>query len=79
MLDWEKYENKFDYVNQNDQWKTDEARINQEFHDDAIEAAGLTGHPKAEKAYSLAWQNGHSSGFSEVFYHLKDIADMLKD
>ena len=49
------------------------------FKADALEAVGLTGHPKADKAYAFAWELGHASGYSEVFSYLQDIADVLKD
>ncbi len=39
---------------------------------------GLTGHPKAQVLYSLAWQMGHSSGYSEVECYYNDMAVLLK-
>lgn len=53
------------------------SRLNELFKADALEYHGLTGHPKADKAYRLAWENGHSSGYQEVFNHLYDYADLL--
>ena len=58
-------------------YNEEENRITTEFQKDAIEAVGLKGHPRADKAYSLAWSNGHACGFREVFSHLVDIADVL--
>lgn len=48
------------------------------FRSDAIEAVGLTGHPKADKVYAYAYQQGHSAGFSEVFNILQDVAEIVK-
>lgn len=48
------------------------------FKADALEEVGLTNHPKADKAYELAWSRGHSSGFAEVLFELEELADLLK-
>lgn len=55
------------------------ARLDEEFKKDALEEAGITGNPKADKAYSLAWDRGHSCGYSEVFNELLDLAELLLD
>lgn len=39
---------------------------------------GLTGHPKADKLYELAWGMGHSAGYYEVEIFYNDMADLLK-
>jgi hypothetical protein len=55
----------------------DKIRLEEEFKQDALKAAGLLGHPKADKAYSMAWADGHSSGYNDVFYYLERFADLL--
>lgn len=57
----------------------EEVRIYNLFKADALEEVGLTGHPRAEKAFSYAWSQGHAHGYSEVFGHLQDIAEVLID
>ncbi len=52
-------------------------RLRDQFKVDALEEVGLTGHPKAEKAYSLAYEEGHSSGFSDIYCHLCNFAELL--
>ncbi len=47
------------------------------FMKEALEECGLTGHPRADKAYSYAWEEGHSAGIAEVLSHLEEIADVL--
>jgi hypothetical protein len=48
-------------------------------HQAKLEAKhGLTGHPKADKLYALAWDMGHSAGYSEVEIYYDDMADLLK-
>jgi hypothetical protein len=51
----------------------------QDFFAEAIEAVGLTGHPKASKAFSLAYDYGHSSGYLSVLNYLDEIANLLRD
>ena len=54
-------------------------RLEGEFRKAALEEVGLTGHPKADKAYALAWLRGHSAGFCEVLSELDELAELLKD
>ena len=49
----------------------------EKFDDDAIEYVGLKDHPKAQKAMSMAYDEGHSGGHSEVVGELKKFADLL--
>lgn len=42
------------------------------------EKHGLTGHPKADSLYSIAWGMGHSAGYSEVESCYNDMAHLLK-
>lgn len=36
-------------------------------------------HPKADKAYNMAWSRGHSSGIWEVYQELTELAELLVD
>lgn len=47
------------------------------FKKDVIEDVGLTEYECADRAYHLAWQDGHSDGFAEVLSHLEDIAYVI--
>jgi hypothetical protein len=60
-------------------WEAEENRLFKGFKADALAEVGLENHPKADKAYGLAWKNGHSSGLSEVYSYLLDYAELLKD
>ena len=55
----------------------EEERLRNLFKADAIKEAGLEGHPRAHKAYSMAWQRGHSSGYSDVMSALYEFAELL--
>jgi hypothetical protein len=47
-------------------YREEEGRLAGLFHDDLLAELGLTDHPKADLLYSMAWERGHSSGYSEV-------------
>ena len=49
----------------------------EQFNDHAIEFVGLKGHPKAEKAMSQAYEDGHHAGHSEVLNVLLRYAEVL--
>lgn len=47
------------------------------FKKDALEDVGLADHPRADKAYSTAWEYGHSGGLYGVYQWLCELADLL--
>ena len=49
-----------------------------EFQTDLLANLGLTGHPKAQLLFDLAWEFGHAEGYSEVFTHAACMAELLK-
>ena len=56
---------------------TDYYQNNPGFEEDAIKYVGLEGHPKADKAFSMAYDRGHSEGHSMVLEELKRLAELL--
>lgn len=48
-----------------------------EFKRLAISYVGLQNHPKADKVFAKAWDEGHSSGYMEVLNYLEDLADLV--
>lgn len=42
------------------------------------EEYGVVGNPKFDKAYSVAYSLGHSSGFSEIEGYFSDIVELIK-
>lgn len=62
---------------QKELYEADMQRRLDEFKADALEKAGLTGHPKADKVYHKAWEMGHSSGLHEVAHYLMDLAELV--
>jgi len=82
MLDFDKYKTTLPYATtrpSSRRTRKTRGRLEDQFKADALAAVGLTGHPKADKAYSYAWTLGHASGYSEVFSYLQDIAEVLRD
>lgn len=76
-LDFKKYKPFTDKTGHID--TADQTRKLEEFKTDALNAVGLTNHPKAPEMYALAWKNAHEFGLEEVFEHLDMISDMYID
>lgn len=55
--------------------RDEETRLMARFQVDALADVGLTHHPKAQKAFELAW--GHANGLHEVYEYLVELADLL--
>ena len=55
------------------------AAINQEYKVECLKEFGLTDHPKAEAAWEMAWENGHSEGLHAVAWHVQDLAKLILD
>lgn len=60
-----------------------------EYHDNVINVINdfkqalfieykVTDNPKAEKCWELAWEHGHSSGYSEVENFFDDLVELIK-
>ncbi len=81
-MNFDKYQNKLPYpcdTASRNAYREESARLISLFRSDAIAFTGLAGHPRADKAFSLAWERGHANGFSEVFSELQDLAELLLD
>ena len=49
---------------------------NAEFYNDVLTKLGLINHPKAGKAFQIAWDN-HANGYRDVYHNLSKLADLL--
>lgn len=49
-----------------------------QFKADLLEEAGITDHPKADMLFNKAWEQGHSSGYSEVYNCFYDLLDLIQ-
>lgn len=59
------------------EYTTEDARLYAKFKADLFDDLGITGHPKAEKLFAIAWEYGHSSGYSEVYNYADELAELL--
>lgn len=48
------------------------------FRDDIEAEYDMTGHPKADKLWELAWEYGHSAGYSEVAIYYAELVELAK-
>lgn len=60
-------------------YRDDQAAMFQLFKFAALTDCGIADHPKADRAFSMAWDRGHSSGYYEVLQNLEDLSQLLKD
>lgn len=44
---------------------------------DLLAAFGVTDHPKAEKAFAMAWDQGHAYGLYEVLLKFADLVELI--
>ena len=49
-----------------------------EFYNDLLDEHDLKDGPKVAKAYQIAWEHGHSSGFGEVANWFSELVDLIK-
>ena len=81
-MNFDDYTNTFPYANRrenpevNATFRAESRRLLDQFKVDALEEVGLTNHPKAERAWEMAWDK-HGSGLSDVFYYLEELASLI--
>jgi len=54
------------------------ALIRQVFNWGVFYIEGVMDNPKAQKAFSLAWKNGHYAGYTEVANYFDDYVELIK-
>ncbi len=54
-------------------------QLKEQFKRDLFEDLGIAGHPKAEKLFAMAWENGHSGGYKQVYDEADTLADLIRD
>ena len=57
----------------------EKSRLYEEFQQDLFEDYGVSDNPKRFKCFELAWEHGHSSGYSEVHGVFGDLVELIKD
>lgn len=56
-----------------------QAQMRLQFKADVLQEHGLTGHPKADKVYDMAWQEGHADGYGNIERWVEDLAELVLD
>lgn len=57
----------------------EDGRIHDEFRKSLFETFDVVDNPKRDKAFAIAWEKGHSNGYSEVANEFADLVDLIKD
>lgn len=74
----EEYDKKYyDFLLKLNEYRDNEERLIDLFKIDALEECGLTNHPKAEKAFSMACKRHYSNDLQYIFYDLKELAELI--
>ena len=55
----------------------DKRRLHEEFRLAAFRYCNISDHEKRERAWSMAWDHGHSSGYNDVLLHLEELSELL--
>jgi len=50
----------------------------QEFKTDLLDEHDVSDNPKADKAFEMAWDYGHASGYNEVASHFESLIELIK-
>ena len=66
------------YKKAKDAYHREEQRLYLEFTEDIAREFGVHGNPKADLLFSIAWEFGHSAGYSEVYGYYGDLVDLIR-
>lgn len=60
------------------EYRKAEAEMIARFNADLAAECGISGNPKEPLVWRLAWSHGHAGGLSEVAYHYREFAELVK-
>lgn len=69
-------EYKTEQQNSRHKYREEVEKVNNEFKLALFKEYGMENHPKREKMFSIAWEKGHSDGYSSIeseFYTLTEL------
>lgn len=55
----------------------EEQQIYDVFKQDLFNELGIADNPKRDKLFAIAWEYGHSSGYSEVYNYADELVDLI--
>jgi len=71
------YNNKLDFAKDKKAYREETSNLKRKFREDLAEEFGVTDHPKEEQLFNIAWENGHSSGYNEVWGEYSDLVELI--
>jgi hypothetical protein len=51
--------------------------VDAQFKKDLLEHYGITDHPRADRAFEIAWEYGHSDGYESVALVMDDLVELM--
>jgi ribonuclease HIII len=66
------------YTKAHNRYMDRQNQLYKEFKRDLLEYHGVTDHPKANKAFEMAWEKAHGSGYQAVMDAFDDLVELLK-
>lgn len=72
------YASRDDYAAACRAWDAKRYAVYAEFKADVLAELGISGHPKADKLYAMAWDRGHSEGYSAVFDRAEELSELIR-
>jgi hypothetical protein len=67
------------YLEQMKKYGEEKQKLQEEFINDLFEEFGVGDNTKRHKAFDLAWEKGHASGYSEVYNEFYDLVELIKE
>ncbi len=72
---WE--EDKKQWMKRVEEYRETCGNIYEKFKDELLTMLEIKDNPKAEKLWSMAWENGHSNGYYSVAQEAEELAELL--
>ena len=47
------------------------------FKTELLKDLGIADHPKAERLFTMAWEDGHSEGYEAVYSRAEDLSELM--
>lgn len=66
------------FIAAKEQYREKQAELNIQFEHALYKEYDVENNPKRQKCFELAWEHGHSSGFSEVENYFSEFVELIK-
>jgi hypothetical protein len=74
-----KIEYRYEQHNSRKKYQEEVAKVNEEFKLALFREYGIENHPKREKMFSVAWEKGHSDGYSSIECEFSTLVELMRD